>query len=41
MSPFCQGDGIEIADDVLNFKGCSHSVEYESVGDKMTLQCPG
>lgn len=38
MSPFCQGEGTAIADNVLNFKGCNHSFEYESVGYKMTLQ---
>lgn len=41
MSPFCQGEGTEIADSVLNFKGCNHSLEYESVGYKMTPQSSG
>lgn len=37
MSPFCQGEGTEIADIVDNFKGCNHSFDYESGGYKMTL----
>lgn len=41
MSPFCQGEGTEIADNVLNYKGCNHSAEYESGGDKMTPQSSG
>lgn len=37
MSPFCQGEGTEIADIVVNFKEFNHSSDYENSGYKMTL----